>query len=238
VEQARDGLVTVLLTGKGEPLLAPDEITEYLDCLNFRFPLVDLQTNGILLKSADENGYLTKWLNNGLSLVCISIAHHDPVVSNRLMGIEAQYRFWDDVERLKALGLGVRLNCTMLKSGIHRPEQVNSLIGHCASAGVDQLTLREVEMPSDARDQDVAEWVREEKPVGAARRLRHHLEMRDATRLLELPHGGIVYDVDGQNVCVSNCLTGTTDPDDIRQIIYFPDGRIAYDWRYPGARIL
>ncbi|KKK85560.1 hypothetical protein LCGC14_2772060, partial [marine sediment metagenome] len=30
VGQARDGLVTVLLTGKGEPMLYPEQITNYL----------------------------------------------------------------------------------------------------------------------------------------------------------------------------------------------------------------
>jgi hypothetical protein len=62
--------------------------------------------------------------------------------------------------------------------------------------------------------------------------------MHGAHRLLKLPHGGIVYDVDGQNVAVTTCLTRTTDPNDIRQIIFFPDGRIAYDWQHTGARIL
>jgi hypothetical protein len=42
----------------------------------------------------------------------------------------------------------------------------------------------------------------------------------------------------GGDECIGNCLTGSTDPDNTRQIIYFPDGRIMYDWRYPGARIL
>jgi len=48
----------------------------------------------------------------------------------------------------------------------------------------------------------------------------------------------VVYDLNGQNVCLTNCLTGSSDPDNTRQIIYFPDGRIMYDWRFPGARIL
>ena len=237
-DQARDGLITVLLTGKGEPLLWPNEITRYLDCLNFRFPLVELQTNGILLKSSDKKGLLKRWLNNGLTLVCISVAHSDPVISNALMGIREEYNFWKDVERLKARGLGVRLNCTMLKSGVRRRDQTESFIKLCAISGVDQLTFREVDMPDDSRNQDVADWVKKEKPTGAAERLRRYLASIGATQLLDLSHGATVYDVDGQNVCVSNCLTSTTDPDNIRQIIYFPDGRIAYDWKYPGARLL
>jgi hypothetical protein len=55
---------------------------------------------------------------------------------------------------------------------------------------------------------------------------------------MDLPHGGSVFDYRDQNVCVTNCLTGTRDPDDIRQIIFFPNGEISYDWRFKGARIL
>jgi hypothetical protein len=171
------------------------------------------------------------------------MTHVDHIQNNSLMGIKnsggpEQYRLWETVKVLQDLDLGVRLNCTMLRSGIHKPEDAERLIDKCAMESVDQLTFREVEMPERVLNPDIATWIKAEKPNGAAKKLHHYLEMKEATRLLELPHGGIVYDYNGQNVCISNCLTGTTDPNDIRQIIFFPDGRIAYDWRYPGARIL
>jgi molybdenum cofactor biosynthesis enzyme MoaA len=241
VEMASDGLITVLLTGKGEPMLYPKQITDYIDQINFRFPLIELQTNGTLIK--DNLELLRRWRDYGLTLVCISMTHVDHIQNNSLMGIPnsggvGQYRLWETVELLQETGLNVRLNCTMLKSGIHKPVDVERVITKCAMAGVDQLTFREVEMPDRIVNATVADWIKKEKPMGAINRLRHYLEMKEATKLLELPHGAIVYDVNGQNVCLSNCLTGTTDPNDIRQIIFFPDGRIAYDWRYPGARIL
>jgi len=241
VEMASDGLITVLLTGKGEPMLYPHQITQYIEQINFRFPLIELQTNGTLIK--DNLELLRHWRDEGLTLVCISMTHVDHIQNNSLMGIPngggpRQYRLWETVELLQETGLNVRLNCTMLKSGIHKPEDAERVITKCAMAGVDQLTFREVEMPDRVVNADVAAWIKEEKPVGAAKKLHHYLEMKEATRLLELPHGAIVYDVNGQNVCISNCLTGTTDPNDIRQLIFFPDGRVAYDWRYPGARIL
>jgi len=240
VEQARDGLVSVLLTGKGEPLLHPEEITQYLQWLKeHRFPLVDLQTNGILLKSAEECGYLQKWAANGLTLACVSIAHWDAATSNSIMGIGEDFNYYEAVERIHKAGLAARLNCTLTKSGCGTLEDVDLLINRCRDDGVEQLTLREVEMPDNAAvGGNVRAFVEREKPHDLSLRIREHLEYTGATKLLELPHGAIVYDVDGQNVCVSNCLTSTTDPDDIRQIIYFPDGRIAYDWKYKGARIL
>jgi len=236
VEQARDGLVSVLLTGKGEPLLFPKQINDYLTVLNYRFPLIDLQTNGIRVEELLEE--FEKWKELGLTLVCISVAHSDPNLSNGLMGIKQDFNYWDAVKQLHNLGLAVRLNCTMLKSGVHWPAQFDSLVNQAAMHSVEQVTFREVTMPDQAGNHEIADFVKQEQVPGACHKLMCYLEMKEATRLLELPHGGLVYDYNGQNVCISNCLTGTTDPNDIRQIIFFPDGRIAYDWRYPGARIL
>jgi len=237
VDQARDGLVSVILTGKGEPLLYPKMITEYIDLLNFRFPIVELQTNGILIESLQDT--FRHWYDWGLNKVCISIAHTDPVQSNYLMRIGAfGYNYWHAVELLKQMGFVVRLNCTMLKEGISTPDQVEHLTQVAFDNGVDQLTLREVDMPSDASG-EVVEYIKQQKPHGAAIRLHHYLAGEaQATPLLTLPHGGIIYDYNGQNVCISNCLTETTDPNDIRQLIFFPDGRLAYSWQYPAARLL
>jgi hypothetical protein len=55
---------------------------------------------------------------------------------------------------------------------------------------------------------------------------------------MHLPHGATIYDVKGQNVCMTNSLTLSTNPDEIRQLIYFPDGRLMYDWVHMGARVL
>lgn len=236
VEQARDGLVNVLLTGKGEPTLAPKQIHDYLTTINHRFPLIDLQTNGIRVKELAEEFAL--WKELGLTLVCISIAHSDPQKSNELMGIKQDFNYLDAVKTLHDIGFAVRLNCTMLRRGVWQSAQLDSLVNQADMHEVEQLTLREVAMPDRIIDHDVAEYVKHEQVPGAASKLNNYLLMKGATRLLELPHGGVVYDYNGQNVALGNCLTGTTDPNDIRQIIFFPDGRIAYDWRYPGARIL
>jgi hypothetical protein len=53
---------------------------------------------------------------------------------------------------------------------------------------------------------------------------------------MRLPHGADVYDFRGQNVCLNNCLT-PPNSEEIRQIIFFPDGHLRYDWVYEGAII-
>jgi MoaA/NifB/PqqE/SkfB family radical SAM enzyme len=233
--------VSVLLTGKGEPLLFPDMISEYLEHLNFRFPLVDLQTNGIRVLALTDN--IKRWHDDGLSLVCISIAHQNAMQSNQLMGIEyPRFNYWRTVDRLHDIGMPVRLNCTLLNSGVNQVADVEALIEKCHSHGVEQLTIREVELPNvsiySPEAHEVREHVMREKPHNLIDMVAGWMVHEGATTLLRLPHGAIVYDFKGQNVCLSNCLTSVTDPNDIRQIIFFPDGRVMYDWKYEGARLL
>jgi len=205
--------------------------------MNRRFPLVTLQTNGTLLRESK----LKQWADAGLTTVCLSVAALSPHTSNRIMKVGKQsedFNYWNAVMKLRALGFMVRINCTMLKEGVHTPEQVEALIDECKEFKVTQLTLREVDMPGNADDSEVLEYVKAQKPHGSAERLYHYLAMNGAHKLQDLPHGGMVFDYRDQNVCISNCLTETTDPNDIRQIIFYPNGDIGYDWKYKGARIL
>ena len=58
----RCGVTTAMLTGKGEPTLFPEQITKYLEVLGeFRFPLVELQTNGIRLAEQVDVYAGTTW---------------------------------------------------------------------------------------------------------------------------------------------------------------------------------
>ena len=115
VEQARDGLVTVLLTGKGEPMLYPGMISDYLRQLKYyKFPLIELQTNGTLIEK--YHGHVSDWARMGLGLVCISIASDDRKTNNELMGIKEDFYLWAAVKQLHDAGLAVRLNCTMSPS--------------------------------------------------------------------------------------------------------------------------
>ncbi len=69
------GATTVLLTGKGEPTLYMDQILEFLSSLqNFNIPIVELQTNGIIL-SKNQDTYLRELRRGRLDTICLSIVH-------------------------------------------------------------------------------------------------------------------------------------------------------------------
>lgn len=234
--QAADGFCTAMITGKGEPMLHPDQIEQVLQTLRqYDFPVIELQTNGVLIEKHKEK--LELWHAWGLDLVCISIASVVPAANNNIMGIKGVYNYTHAVRTLQEIGFSVRLNVTMTRQGLHTVSDFTTLMQKCYDMKVDQVTLREVAKPGCSQT-TAAGWAYNNSVDGFAKTLGHYIELHGGTRLLELPHGAVVYDFNGQNVCLSNCLTGSADPDNTRQIIYFPDGRIMYDWRYPGARIL
>jgi molybdenum cofactor biosynthesis enzyme MoaA len=234
-QQAADGFCTAMITGKGEPMLHPDQIEQVLQTFySYDFPVIELQTNGILIEKYRDK--LTHWHAMGLDLVSISIADTLPATNNHLMGISGVYNYTHAVRTLQEIGFSVRLNVTMTRQGLHTTSDFQQLMTNCYQLKVDQVTLREVTKTNCYGK--VAEWVQNNNVDGFTDNLIEYIEMCGGTRLLELPHGGVVYDLNGQNVCLTNCLTGSSDPNNTRQIIYFPDGRIMYDWCYAGARIL
>jgi len=60
----------------------------------------------------------------------------------------------------------------------------------------------------------------------------------EATPIMTLAHGAIVYDLYGQNICLNHCLSVQPDAEEMRNLIFFPDGHLRYYWQYPGAILL
>jgi len=60
--------VSAVLTGKGEPTLYPEQITDYCYSLRSRgFPIIDLQTNGTLFLGPlyQNEEHLAQWFGTG-----------------------------------------------------------------------------------------------------------------------------------------------------------------------------
>ena len=111
-------------------------------------------------------------------------------------------------------------------------------MGFAQENNVEQLTISPVNKPNESKSLDIYDWATEHAlKSNQLQDISNYLSEK-GTRLLELPHGAVVYDVDGQNVCLNNCLTRTTDSENIRQLIFFPDGHLRYDWEYQGAILL
>jgi len=236
------GANNVLLTSKGEPCNWPDLVTEYLlETRRFGFPNVELQTNGIRIadRKPVDDAHLRAWRQAGLGLVAISITHYDPAM-NRLTYTPERDSYIDLphlIADLHSFGFQVRLACVMHRGQIDSVRELSALMAYAREHRVEQLTVRPVNRPSTAHDDDgTAEWIGEHfLPDETKQAMRAYLE--EQGRIVErFSWGGIVFDINGQNVCLTNSLTVDEPGIDVgRQLIFFPEGKISDDWQKEGV---
>lgn len=235
------GVTTVLITGKGEPTLFPDQLTKFLDELQqFNFPFIELQTNGSRIADGACDRYIDTWYNMGLTTVAVSIVHYKEGANHEIYQLPGNRHFnlAKLIVKLHEHKFSVRLTAMLLKGFIDNTEDLKKMIKYAAEFGVEQLTLRPIRKPANSEDMGATAFVEErglstEDEAGA----RGWLD-RNATLLMTLAHNARVYDYEGQNVCLSDCLTLHPETDDLRQLIFFPDGHLRYDWQYKGAILL
>lgn len=235
------GTTTVLMTGKGEPTLYPELITKHLlEMAPFNFPLIELQTNGIQIASGKLDEFLQTWYNLGLTTIALSVVHYDGSMNGEIY--QPNRVGYDNLEvlihKLHSIGFSVRLCVMLLKGYIDTPDMVKATIWYCKQLRVEQLTFRNIKAAEVTSDNGVTEWTRQHALNDAEVSAINAYVKTNGTLLHKLMHNTVIYDVDGQNVCLGTCLTQDPNQDDFRQLIYFPSGELRWDWQYSGARIL
>ncbi len=243
----QSGATTAMITGKGEPTLFPNQITKYLETLQaleapLRFPIVELQTNGIRLQERKDvyDAHLRKWYELGLSIIAVSIVHYD-AEKNRQVYTPDKKEYISIPELasyLHGIGFSMRLSCIMADGFIDSAGGLERLIQFAQENSIEQLTVRPVNKPGSSRNAAVEKWVAERQlKDGRLAEIANYLATHGHA-LMSLPHGATVYDVNGQNVCLTNSLTIDKAGEDVRQLIFFPDGHLRYDWQHKGAILL
>lgn len=229
------GATTILLTGKGEPTLYPELITEYLIHIkdNGNFPFIELQTNGIVLK--DINDFIKEWYRLGLTTISLS-AVETGFANKKIYGAN-----YPSIETTVALIHGadvtVRLSIMMLKKYICTPDDIDRVVDFCKVNKIKQLTIRAIDAPINP-DCETAKWVIEHTLTKDQIKAIESRVKEVGVPVLHLAHGAVVYDYKGQNLCLGTCLTTNNTDENMRQIIFYPDGTISYDWKYKGAILL
>ncbi len=239
----RSGVDTVMLTSRGEPLLYPDQITGYLEVLKeYKFPFIELQTNCILVeKNRDKyDSYLKKWYQLGLTTITISVVSNKKEINKRIYQPNSEYIELENlIKYLHEIGFSLRLTCVMCKGMMDNEQDIENFINFARENKVEQVTLRPVN--DEYRRQSAHDWIEINKLSQAKKEeIRGYLD-RVGTRLLVLERIGSVYDVNGQNVMYSLPLTKYTrdeNPENGRQLIFFPDGHIRYEWEMEGGILL
>lgn len=236
----------VLITGKGEPTIFPAQITEYLHKLeNMPFGKRELQTNGSLIaKGGLMDEFLRVWYDHGLMTVAVSIYHYDCEKNQEVFRPKTS-RYFDLgelVDTLHCNGLETRLSCVMLKGYVDSVEEVSKLMSFCKSYGVEQLTLREADCPKNPVDLTVADFVdrhRIDKKDPVYNDIMKFIAEKGGKPNEILPHGAEVYGIDGLQVCATTGLSNYAGEENIRQLIFFPDGMLTTSWVDPkGSAVL
>ena len=243
------GTTTVLMTGKGEPMLYPAEVTTYLDLLKkWAFPLIELQTNGLTLGRLARGGAsgvkgldkttLIEWQKKGLNTIAISAVD----VRNESNAAIYNSDYPDLNQTIKfihSFGFTVRLCIMMMEGLVDNPLRVQEVIDFCRANQVEQLTIRPIRKPQvTVHDEAAARFVAEHGLGDFEIKTITDWCLKTGVKLLTLPLGAMVLDMNGQNLCLSDCLNETGEDDDIRTLIYYSDGSLRYRWDYDGAIIL
>ena len=235
------GVTTVLITGKGESTLYPKQISACTLALK-EFPFIELQTNGIVLEKwryKDNPKILESWYMNGMTTISLSVVHY---LKDRNAEIFGGQHY--DIERLVAylqsFGFLVRINCTMINGYIGSVATVDDMIGWCQEVVVDQLTFRPMTVPPISRNKEVSMWANSHNrklDYKTQKKIHEYISV-NGNKLMTLPHGAEVFAFGDMTVCLSDCLTLAPNTDEIRQLIVYPNGRVAYDWVYDKASTL
>lgn len=239
------GLDTARITGKGEPTLFPDQITQILTTLKpYGFTFIDLQTHGRHLADEDFCSFddIKSWADNGLTHVCISIVSYKPERNFEHYFSKKGYKSYYDlpalITKLHKLRINVRLTCIMQKGDIDSAEELKKLMAWAKEIKADQVTILPVNKPEDrARNPKVYDAALE--AMLSAEQLadiRGYVE-KQGVPIRTLPWGAKVFDLNGQNLCFNMCLTESPDKDDSRQLIFYPPGTLGHDWQRNGATL-
>ncbi len=231
---------TVLITGKGEPTLYPEQITKFLKNIGkYDFPLIELQTNGLTLAKKEYDKYLKEWLNLGLNTIAISIVHYKREENGKIFTPNREYPELEKlIDKLHKIGYSIRLSCLLMKEFIDTPEEIKDLVEFAKSNKVEQVTLRKLGVEKDSENSEIKAWCEKHAMKSSdITKIKNHLD-KNAKRLMVLPHGAIVYELEKQNLCLTDCVMVRPNTDEIRTLIFFPDGHLRYNWEYGGAILL
>ena len=222
---------TILLTGKGEPLLNFETTCYILE--HFREYPTEIQTNGLWLsKHPDIVGFLKGY---GLDTIAISVDHLDQM---------------DDLEQLIKAIIECNMTCRIclnLTDKIPTDLSFKDIFYTIKEFNIHQLLIRNVMIPKKVnynteRAAKAVTWIGKHVDPKVYKKLYVDFEAminleNDLVRTL--PHGAEVYYLDGIDVSFSDyCIQESNNTKDIRSLIFLEDGHMYTSWdKVPASRL-
>jgi len=224
------GVSSVLITGKGEPLLGYENllwlISEFCDFS------CELQTNGIYLNNNRDS--VKELAETGLNVIAFSIDD---------LNTFKDYHGLFQAVRENGLLTRVTLNIT---NNIPENTDFNDLISIAENHFVDQLSLRNIVIPNniDLEKPEVsktADWIKLNVNPELYPKLVDDLKTavkKSGFLIRELPYGAKLYDYSGISVTFFDyCVQDAHTEDDIRSLIFQEDGHLYTNWNSIASRL-
>jgi wyosine [tRNA(Phe)-imidazoG37] synthetase (radical SAM superfamily) len=232
------GVTNILLTGRGEPTLYPEEIEEYLYRMQaYQFPFVELQTNGISIANGElPHRSLKWWQEHGLTHIAVSIAHWDNSINNKIYGANPAVCLPDLFDTLDSQGFSMRACLTLCKGFVDSVADFKKVVELCNSHGVRQLRVASLARPTKSSSHAVANWVDQHIPEHVLDIADHVID--EGHYLRTLPHGAPIFDYNGLSVCLADCFPKQNRVGNGLQPIFWPDGSLTYSWEWKGAVLM
>lgn len=235
----KGGADTVLVTGNGEPTIFPGQITTYLEevsnfeASNNKTLRKELQTNGMLLETQSEkyDRHLSRWAELGLQTIALSVSHYASEKNSEIYTPQKDYiNLSSLINRVKKHGIRVRLTVVMIKGYIDSTSEVENMLNFAKLNNVDEVSLLPVNEPDISYDPEVSKWIDDNRLSSEQLTAIQSFIEKNSTLIKSFKFGAKVYDFQGQNVCVTDCVAKMPEGEGQRRIIFYPKGAISHDW--------
>lgn len=151
-------LEEVSISGAGEPLLQPENISEVLHIIkhsNLNLKKIKLYTNGTLLEKSIKR--LIWWRKLGLTHLYVTVHNIDPNKSKVTLKTNDQPPTMSEIKEIEDLtGLIVRINIPLFKEGINTPEELNDMINNLRQIGLNNVSYWVIRDNNDKRDRNLS----------------------------------------------------------------------------------
>lgn len=215
----RAGVLSVLFTSKGEPLLhkslsfLSSIIDDFTD-----FPL-EIQTNGLLL----NNETIDILDNAGLNVIAISIDD-----KYQLQELSPQIKIIND----KGIIVRLCVNISKELEGL----TFNDIMNYCQKSNVRQLTFRKLTIPEDCNSTPQAKWIKENAPASLYEGFIQHFNECEKRFIRKTVDNTDIYDCNGISIIYSDyCLQESSTSEDVRSLIFAEDGHLYTSWNSPAS---
>lgn len=250
----RGGGSSIIISGKREPTRHPSQISEILESLGNTNPIKEIQTTGLdIMKPAysEKGGWLDRWYDKGLRIISLSLVDIDQQNNNNYFcrtNIEKYPPMDVLTNMLQGKGFTVRWSIIQMHPYITTPEGIEKVVNYAREFDKVQVSLRPLTTTEPRPDFPIGmktyDWVKEhcmtkEEVKKISEYITGNTRKEDVCKYLA--HDAVVYNYRGpgrkqkpQNLALSDCVTHKPEQDMKtgmqRQLIYYPNGRIANSW--------